>query len=408
MRRASDVRSNRALSSPGQPITPRADALLTARAELAWLRGLAQQRRENFAQQPSPRPQTVASRSSRFSSPASRLSSPVSTRPDTSTSASSSVIASMHRSIPLVDDSGKSIPLTDWLVRTLLRRARGGVAGGEKVADALALRTILQRIDSRRATGEVTAEQLLVALANFFDGLFLARPKRLDFYNQGEPVGVAHLSRCFSVWNGGGKGRSLRYAEGDFRAIYRMLGNDYPRGRHALGKTRMGRYIADVSAAKQPAAGVDILARRFHFAYERERQEALELQRLKPNQPVDIGTQRQEPGPVQLTVGEAGRRAHGLEAQQYPAVDVLAICPPRERRILQKGGSTRIATLPATVRVQVPGVGVRDGVIGTLTVAAPKPPVQAADAPKRAAKASFHANPGSYGEYISEAFAKQV
>ena len=103
-------------------------------------------------------------------------------------------------------------------------------------------------------------------------------------------VGPEEIQACFARWNGGGNGRTLRYASGDFRVSRRMLDEDYPRNRHPLGETcdPTGRLIPDV-AAQWAGADADLWQRRYHDSYWGARHDALQLRSLHPAAPVDIG-----------------------------------------------------------------------------------------------------------------------
>jgi len=283
--------------------------------------------------------------------------------------------------------------MPEWVVRALLRRASTAVA--RSPSDALPLRTILQRIDRMR-TGEVSAEQLLIELSDAFDGLCLARPMRnggarLTFHRRhAQPVGVEHISQCFAVWNGGGKGTRLRYADNEFRAVWRMLGRDgMPRGRHVLGASSYpagGRYIPDVAATGLHSSD-DIGARRFHDYYYSTRQHALQLQALHPTEPLDLGTTRKGLNAVQVVVSKDADVGSGVQpGEQFDDVRVLSIRPPRIRSVLVKGGSVRVATRPSTVRAFVPGLGIRD-VVGAIEIASPRLlPISSSDSSRRNAK----------------------
>jgi hypothetical protein len=298
--------SSRRLGTPATASDTMNDVLSSTRKELEWLRKLASETEQVVANAPAgtadsaapfPRPPgspassaaaassalSVAavaesarsySRSSSRSSgsswsrasqlPPSRISSPASSV----RSATSSIAIQLQRAVPLVDECGRAIPLTDWLVGALLRRAQ---VGG--VSPVIGLRALFGRIDRRR-TGMITTDDLVAELADSLEGLHLARPMRsgprgspmISFRKRGDPVGPRHIAKCFARWNGGGSGKVLRYASGNFAVVHAMLGRDYPRKSHNLGATTIpdGCYLSDVCLDGVLTSSADMSARRFH------------------------------------------------------------------------------------------------------------------------------------------------
>ena len=250
-----------------------ASELEEARAELAALRNIA------GGVGGTPAPMTPRTPRSSASTPRSArsLSSRASSSVPPSTAASTA-IAQLQRNVPLVDEGGKLTPLTEWLVARLLRHGDTG-----SVTPVLALRTALQSLDSD-GTGSVTPEQVAYGLPIPPRSVALGQLARLD--PMGSPrmefgrakafVGLEELRKCFARWNGGGRGRKLRYAAGDFRAVRRMLDQDYPRNRHPLGKTcdAKGRLIPDIAAVGQDF-DAELKQRRFHEQYYAARHDAV-------------------------------------------------------------------------------------------------------------------------------------
>jgi hypothetical protein len=204
----------------------------------------------------------------------------------------------------LVEESGKTRPLTEWIVERLV--ARGMMDTG--ASRVLALRSALQLID-HASSGEITPEQLAGGLQ--IRNLSLAKPaagpsSMMQFGQPKAHVGPEEIRACFARWNGGGSGRTLRYARENFRVTRLMLNEDYPRNRHPLGATcdPTGRLITDVSAQWGSLSSV-VWQRRFHDGYSSARHDALQLRELHPTTPADEGSihpAASSKGVLQLTV----------------------------------------------------------------------------------------------------------
>jgi hypothetical protein len=283
-----------------------AQELEQARAELARLRELT------TATPPrTPRAAAVAQpRSPRVPSALSARTASV-----VPSTASSATAARLQRAVALVEEGGKPRPLTEWIVSKLLSR---GVAD-TGMTRTLALRTALQAID-RAGTGEVTPEQLAAGLQirNLALGQVAGGPSpMMQFSRPKASVGPEEIRACFARWNGGGSGRTLRYAHADFRVVRRMLDEDYPRNRHPLGETcdPTGRLITDV-AAQWGSLDADLRQRRYHDSYWSARNDALQLRSLHPSAPADVGALNStSQGVLQLTVCVARFHLHPSFAQ---------------------------------------------------------------------------------------------
>ncbi len=206
----------------------------------------------------------------------------------------------------MVDEGGKTRPLTEWIVERLM--ARGMTDTG--MSRVLALRSALQLMDQAHS-GEITPEQLAGGLRihNLALGQVASGTQGIPTMQFGCPkayVGPEEIRACFARWNGGGSGRTLHYARDSYRVTQRMLDEDYPRNRHPLGATcdPAGRLITDVSAQWGSVESI-VRQRRYHDSYWSARHDALQLRELHPTAPIDIGTinpAASSEGVLQLTV----------------------------------------------------------------------------------------------------------
>ena len=206
----------------------------------------------------------------------------------------------------MVDEGGKTRPLTEWIVERLM--ARGMTDTG--MSRVLALRSALQLMDQAHS-GEITPEQLAGGLRihNLALGQVASGTQGIETMHFGGPksyVGREEIRACFARWNGGGCGLTLHYARDSYRVTQRMLDEDYPRNRHPLGATcdPAGRLITDVSAQWGSVESI-VRQRRYHDSYWSARHDALQLRGLHPTAPIDIGTinpAASSEGVLQLTV----------------------------------------------------------------------------------------------------------